>query len=163
MPVFLLPILAGGYYYYKNKQEQESATSLDSGDETTGSTAEPATPATPDSATTDTAEECPSIEVSLVSQQPPPPQPQEDDEEIRTVTSQVLTRKESTDTVQTETSVDEEIEQPQRRPIDNSTYGSSLLASSCVDCDQVAFLEMVECGNSSDCDSSSPFRTIIEC
>ena len=162
MPVFLLPIIVGGYYYWKNRKEELQGVQSEDTD-TSGSTVETHARAAA------LEEECHSIEVSLVletvRQQSGNCEPSwqdyhlPDDEcdelAIRGVQSRVLSRKESMDTVQTE--ISEDLDAQRHPSIDNTTYTYSLgmLASSCVDCDHGFFLEIVDCGNSAVCESDT--------
>lgn len=123
MPVFLLPIVAGGYYYYQTMKEKVRGEPLQEippeGDES------------PDLASS-------SIEVSLVMtsqrQNDAAEQPLRTISEEGSIKSQVLHRKESTDTAQTETSEDD------------STSNRGILGTVCGDCDQEGLFEFVECG-----------------
>jgi hypothetical protein len=160
MPIFLLPIVVGGYYYLKSRNELPDVNTEDHDASSSSSSCSSDTPVR-----AGLEEECPSIEVSLMSDwetqqsgscepswQDPPDN--DDDLAIRGVQSRVLSRKESTDTVQSE--VCEEVDLPKQPPIDNSDQDIiRMLSSSCVDCDHGFLFEMVDCGNSSDCDTGT--------
>lgn len=142
MPVFLLPIIAGGYYYYKNKVRGEPLRDEEHQPQTPG--------AEGCDSNTDLASS--SIEVSLVL-------PSETEEveapKITTIMEeviadkQVLRRKGSTDTAQTEVSMDEQVPVPLDKQIqvEDDTDAGGMLGATCGGCDRGALLEIVECGN----------------
>lgn len=154
MPIFLLPIVVGGYYYLKSRSEELPVVNTKDLDDSSSSES-PARAAL--------EEECPSIEVSLLSDwerrqcgsgEPSWQYPPDDDDrqDIRGVQSRVLSRKESTDTAQTEAS--EEVDPPRQPSIETSDQ-YTVSTSSCVDCSGGFFFDIVDCGNSSDCDAGT--------
>jgi hypothetical protein len=159
MPIFLLPIVVGGYYYLKNRNELPGVNTEDHDASSSSSSDTPVRAGW--------EEECPSIEVSLLSDremqqfgscelswQDPPDN--DDNLAIRGVQSRVLSRKESADTAQTVLS--EEVDAPRQpsKQVDHSDQDiTSMLPSSCVNCDHGFLFEIVDCGNSSDCDTGT--------
>ena len=138
MPVFLLPIIAGGYYYYKNLKENER-------DESSQEQRQHHSRDTQEADSSDLASS--SIEVSLVA----PSETEVGAQEMTTIMEEVvagaknhmvLHRKGSTDTAQTEISAEEEQIQT------NDDADAGLLGATCGGCDRGALLEIVECGNS---------------
>ena len=142
MPVFLLPIIAGGYYYYKNLKENErDEASQEQQQHQRRQHARDAQEAD----SSDLASS--SIEVSLVA----PSETEVGAQEMTTIMEEVvagaknhmvLHRKGSTDTAQTEISAEEEQIQT------NDDADTGLLGATCGGCDRGALLEIVECGNS---------------
>jgi hypothetical protein len=149
MPIFLLPIVVGGYYYLKSRSEEQAGVNTKDLDASSSSE-------TPTRAALE--DDCPSIEVSLVSDwdrhqsgrcEPSWQDPPDDDDDrqvIKGLQSRVLSRKESLDTAQTE--VSEEFEATRQ----HSTETSEQFA---IDCYQGFFFEIVDCGKRSDCDADT--------
>jgi hypothetical protein len=135
MPVFLLPLVAGGYYYYKSMRENSGSQDEEP--------PQPRTRHTPtEGDTLDLANS--SIEVSLV----PETEANErtailgDDDTLAKNRSPLLHRKGSTDTAQTEVSeVEEQIEVEESGNIHSGILG----AATC--CSDGTLMEIVECGN----------------
>lgn len=138
MPVFLLPIIAGGWYYYKNVQE--NAQSEQQPPQELPSQQEPQ-----DSPASDEIGACSSIEVSLQEGSSESTTIIEEPTTVTAVKSQVLHRKGSTDTAQTEVSEDGDDERIEQEQHDDHPTG--ILGAACGGCDEGALLEIVECGN----------------
>ena len=152
MPVFLIPLVAGGYYYYQNMKAKVRGEPLEEQQEGAPTSLQHMQGNAPDLGSS-------SIEVSLVS----PAQSQqeqetgetirevitEDAKEVITeeqdgaVKSQILLRKGSSESAQSDGTCEEAA--PPKEEQDEETTGG-ILGAACGGCDEDALFEIVDCG-----------------